>query len=125
MITTIKDGHNKQLRLFREVEGVEKALIQNIVKAIEPSYLTSLLDRNSNSLRGTVNDILAHLQTTYSRTSPQMMDNRDQALQTMVYNSIFHAVEDFSNYADLAQQPNHRQSIPPVEQNLPLQAIHH
>jgi hypothetical protein len=47
-----------------QVEGVEKALIQQIVKAIEPTYLASLPDRNSNSLRGTVNNILAHLQMT-------------------------------------------------------------
>jgi hypothetical protein len=78
MITTLKDAHNEQLRLFREVEGVEKALIQQIVKAIEPTYLASLRDRNSNSLRGTVNKILAHLQTTYGRISPQMMETKNK-----------------------------------------------
>jgi hypothetical protein len=111
MVATIKDAHNEQLRLFREVEGVEKALVQQIVKAIEPTYLASLRDRNSNSLRGTVNTILAHLQTTYGRISPQMMENREHSLRTMVYNpkfpidTIFNAVEDFSDYAELAQQP--------------------
>jgi hypothetical protein len=111
MIATLKDAHNEQLRLFREVEGVEKALIQQIVKAIEPTYLASLRDRNSNSLRGTVNDILAHMQTTYGRISPQMMEDREQELRTMTYNpkfpidTIFNAVEDFSDYAELAQQP--------------------
>jgi hypothetical protein len=80
MITTLKDAHNEQLRLFREVEGVEKALIQQIVKAIKPTYLASLRDRNSNSLRGTVNDVLAHMQTTYGRISPQMMEDREQEL---------------------------------------------
>jgi hypothetical protein len=109
MIATLKDAHNEQLRLFREV--VEKALIQQIVKAIEPTYLASLRDRNSNSLRGTVNEILAHLQTTYGHISPQMMEDREQELITMVYNpkfpidTIFNAVEDFSDYAELAQHP--------------------
>jgi hypothetical protein len=111
MIATLKDTHNEQLRLYREVEGIEKGLIQQIVKAIEPTYLASLRNRNSNSLRGTVNKILAHLQTTYGCISPQMMKNREQELRTMVYNrkfpihTIFNAVEDFLDYAELAQQP--------------------
>jgi hypothetical protein len=111
MIATLKDAHNEQLRLFREVKGVEKALIQQIVKAIEPTYIAPLCDCNSNSLRGTVNDILAHLQTTYGHISPQMMESREQELQTMVYNpkfpidTIFNAMEDFSDYAELAQHP--------------------
>jgi hypothetical protein len=111
MIATLKDAHNEQLRLFREVEGVKKALIQQTVKAIEPTYLASLRDHNSNSFRGTVNDILAHLRTTDGHISPQMMENQEQELRTMVYNpkfpigTIFNAVEDSSNYAELAQQP--------------------
>jgi hypothetical protein len=84
MIAKLKDEQNKQLRLFREVEGVEKALIQQIVKAIEPTYLVSLRDRNNNSLWSTVNEILAHLQTTYGRISPQMMENQEQELRAMV-----------------------------------------
>jgi hypothetical protein len=40
-----------------------------------------------------------------------MMENREQELRTMVYNpkfpidTIFNAVEDFTDYAELAQQP--------------------
>jgi hypothetical protein len=65
----------------------------------------------NNLLLLTVNEILAHLQTTYGRISPQMMENRAQELGTMVYNPkfpidiIFNAVEDFADYAELVQQP--------------------
>jgi hypothetical protein len=41
MITATKEAHFEQLRLFREVQGVEKALIQQVVKAINPSYLAT------------------------------------------------------------------------------------
>ena len=34
MSTVLRDAHHEQLRLFREVQGVEKALIQQIVQAV-------------------------------------------------------------------------------------------
>jgi hypothetical protein len=64
MATAMKDAHVKQIRLFREVQGIEKALIQQIVQAVEAPYLMlALRERSSNSLRGTVTEILEHLQT--------------------------------------------------------------
>lgn len=111
IIATRKDAHTEQHRLFREVTGVEKALIQQIVKAVDAPYLAALRDRNSNSLRGTVYQILEHLQTVYGKISPQMLENKEQELRTMVYNAkfpiemVFNAIEEFVDYAELAQQP--------------------
>ena len=34
----LHEHHKEQLRLFREVEGVEKALIQQIIKSVEAPY---------------------------------------------------------------------------------------
>ena len=48
MITARKEEHKEFLRLFREVQGVEKSLIQQIVKAVEPTYLAALGNRSSN-----------------------------------------------------------------------------
>jgi hypothetical protein len=76
MATAMKEAHIEQIRLFREVQGVEKALIQQIVQAVEAPYLMALRERSSNSLRGTVTQILEHLQTIYGRVSPQMLEDR-------------------------------------------------
>jgi hypothetical protein len=45
MVTAMKDAHREQLCLFREVQGVEKAVIQQIVKAVEAPYLAAIRDR--------------------------------------------------------------------------------
>jgi hypothetical protein len=93
------------------VQGVEKALIQQLVQAVEAPYLASLRDRISNSLRGTVYQVLEHLQTNYGRVSPQMLEDREQELRTMTYNTkypidtVFNAVEDYVDYAELGNQP--------------------
>jgi hypothetical protein len=63
MATVLKEAHHEQLRLFREVQGVEKALIQELVQTIGAMYLSSIRNRATNSLQGTVYQVLDHLQT--------------------------------------------------------------
>ena len=76
MATVMKEAYLEHLRLFREVQGVDKALIQQIVQTVEtPYYLASICDRSSNSLCGTVHQVLEHLQTVYGRVSPQMLED--------------------------------------------------
>ena len=110
MALVLKEAHQENIRIFREVQGVEKALIQQIVQAVEAPYLASIRDRTSNSLRGTVYAILAHLQGMYGRVSPQMLEDRDNELRSMVYNTqlpidtVFNAVEDYVDFAFLGDQ---------------------
>jgi hypothetical protein len=80
MATVMKEAYQERIRLFREVQGVEKALMQQIVQAVEAPYLSSIPDRDSNSLQGAVCDILTYLQEVYGRVSPQMLENRDNDL---------------------------------------------
>jgi hypothetical protein len=110
MATVMKEAHQERIRLFREVQGVEKALMQQIVQAVEAPYLSSIRDRDSNSLRGAVHDILTCLQEVYGRVSPQMLEDRDNDLHSMVCNPqqpidvVFNAVEDYVDFADLGHQ---------------------
>jgi hypothetical protein len=110
MSTVLREAHQENLRLFREVQGVEKALVQQIVKAVDSPFLAAIRDRTSNSLTGTVYDILQYLQDTHGRVSPQMIDDREQELRNMNYNTahpidtIFNTVEDFVEYASLGHQ---------------------
>ena len=97
---TMKNAHHEQLRLFREVQGVEKALIQQLVKAVDAPYLIAIRDRTSNSLTGTIHQILDHLQQVYGRVSPQMLEDREQELKNLTYNpkhpidTVFNVVDD-------------------------------
>jgi hypothetical protein len=53
MATAMKEAHIEQICLFCEVQGVEKAFIQQIVQAVDAPYLMALRERSSNSLWGT------------------------------------------------------------------------
>jgi len=114
----LREHHKEQLRLFREVEGVEKALIQQIIKSVEALYLAAVRDHVSNSLTGTVQQILDYLQTAYGQISPQMLEDSEQELRNLSYNPrlsidvVFNAVEDYIDFAELILQPmSQRQTI--------------
>jgi hypothetical protein len=106
---TLKELHKERLRLFREVEGVEKALIQQIVKAVRPEYLNALRNRNTNAICGPVWNIIDHLSTTYGRVTAQMFDDKSEELRRLTYNpnepidNIFTAVDDLADFAELAR----------------------
>jgi hypothetical protein len=112
MATTLKEAHQEATRLFREIQGVEAALIQQIIKAVDPAYLLALRDRISNSLNGrTVSEIFEHLRSTYGRVSIQMLDDRAEELRKTEYDPpqaidiVFTTVDDFINLSALGRQP--------------------
>jgi len=72
----LHEHHKEQFRLFREVKGVEKALIQQIIKSVEAPYLAAIRDCVSNSLTGTVSKFW----TTYR---PHMAKSRHKCLKTV------------------------------------------
>ena len=47
-----------EIRLFREVTDVEKAVVKQIVEAIEPKYMKTLRERRTNTISRTVAQVL-------------------------------------------------------------------
>ena len=70
-ISAAKDAYDEQLRLFREVEGIENAIRQQIVAAVEPKYISSLRNRSTNSIGASIPDIIEHLYDNYGQITPQ------------------------------------------------------
>ena len=100
MTTTLREQHKEDIHLFKEVKGVEKALIQNIVKTVRPEYLNALRNRNTTSITGTVYNIIDHISMTYGRVTAQMFDAMEEEVRKMTYNptrpidNIFTAIDD-------------------------------
>jgi hypothetical protein len=118
MATALRDQHAEAVRLFREYNGVEKALKQQIRKAVDQSYLLAIHDRTSNSLSGTVHTILDYLQVTYGKVSDGMLEEKEYQFKGLGYQAhmpvdiVFNAVEDLLEYASMAQQPfSDRQAV--------------
>jgi hypothetical protein len=111
MSTTMKEQHNEQVRMFREVMGVEKALRQQIVAAVEGDFLAALRNRHSNAITDSISDVLAYLFNTYGKVNPQMLSDEEDRVKQTVYDpklpidSVFNAVEDLLDFSTSAGTP--------------------
>ena len=111
MTSVLRNEYVEKTRLFREVTGVEKALKQQILKTIEQEWLLAITDRNTQSLTGTISQILDFLFDTYGFVSTAMLETKAMHLRDLDYHPrqpvdiVFNAVEDLSDYAEMANSP--------------------
>ncbi len=103
--------HKERIRVFREVQGVNQALHQQIATAIEPRYLEAIRNTATGRIALPVRDILRHLYSVYGRVTPQKLQDRENAVQQMIYDpvnpidGIFTAVNELVQYAAAANSP--------------------
>ena len=113
MATVLREQHVEDVRIFRETTGVEKALKQQIVKAVEQQWLLPITNRHSQSLTGTIAQILEFLFDTYGYVSTSMLENKENEFREMDYHPrqpvdiIFNIIEDLVDYAEMANALNY------------------
>ena len=106
---TAARAHTEALRVFYEVRGVEQALIQQIIAAVDQQYLISLRNRTTGQFTGNVLQILQYLHQTYGRISPGQLGDFESEVVSMTYDpctpvdNVFNKVEDMMEYGELAQ----------------------
>ena len=109
MTETLRIQHKEDICLFKEVESVETALIQQFVKAVRPEFLNALCSCNTTSITGPFYNIIDHLSTTYGCATAQMFDVKEDEVRKMTYNptypmyNIFATIENIVNFAELAR----------------------
>ena len=61
--------YKEQIRVFRKVTGVENALKQQLTHAVDSAFLDTIHDPVTFVLKGTINDNLVFLFTTYGKVT--------------------------------------------------------
>ena len=111
MARTLKEQHTERLRVFKETTGVETALKQQVVAAVEPQYLEVLRDTMTGKLNSMIADVIKHLFDVYGRVTPQTLFEQEQKVHQMIYDpqhlidGIFTAIDELANYAEAASMP--------------------
>ena len=67
----MKRQYDEILRVFHKTRGVERALIQKIVLAVEAKYITAMRNRTTGQLTGTLFMLIYYLIVTYGKISPR------------------------------------------------------
>ena len=110
-IAQARDEHAEATRVFREVIGVERAIRQQLVTAIEPKYLHALRSPGTNKLAQTIPEIFAHLFSTYGDVTPQDLRELTARVEGLIYppqepvDTIFGEIDDLATIANYAKAP--------------------
>ena len=68
--SNMRISQTDEVHIFREVTGVEQALVQHIFSNVKEAYLVNICNRTTNSINDTVADVLPHPQDTYVQLMP-------------------------------------------------------
>ena len=97
--------HTKEVRLFREVTGVEQSLVQQFFVTVEEAYLLYICNRTTNSINDTVTGVLTHLQENYGQFMPNELLEREDIVKKTIYNprnsiaTVISAVKELLGFA--------------------------
>ena len=78
-------AHTKEVRLFQEVTGVKKSLVQQIVGTVEEVYLVYIHNHTTKSINNTVVDELTCLQYSYIPLMPHKLLECKDIIKKMTY----------------------------------------
>ena len=110
-ITQRRAEHAERVRVFKEVIGVEHAIIQQIISAIEPKYLKALCLPTTNRLNASIPAIFTHLFTNYGDISPSQLRTLTDQVQNMQFHpqepvdTVFTAIDDLATIVEMAEAP--------------------
>ena len=109
--TRLREEHKAQIRLFRETVDVEKALIKQLVAAIEPKYIRNLRNADSNAIALPLHDVLTFLFTRYGVVNADTLMDIEDKVKTMEYNLaeplvvVFNEIEELARLGGAANNP--------------------
>ena len=95
--------------MFNECNNLEQALHQQIIRAIDDSYLTALRNRQTNTINVTIPIIIDYLFSNHGRVTPAMLHHEEKLVKEMFYDPthpidvIFNKVEDLSDLSVAAR----------------------
>ena len=98
----LRADQDEHIRVFRETLQVERALIKQIVAAVDPEYLRELRDELTNTIILPVPEILDHLITCYGQVDSEALDKEEQKMKTYLWNISDPPVHFFNKIEELA-----------------------
>ena len=110
-IEVIKAQHKEELRIYREVNGVEKAMLQMTMEAIPKMYLQLILNIDTNTFDQTMWGVMQWLLDTYGKVTISKLSEKEDMLKSTSWEAqkpvhiIFTAVKEYQDMADTATQP--------------------
>jgi hypothetical protein len=110
-ISAARDIWKDLKQTFELCQATEKALVAQLVEAIDPIYLRPLLNRATGQYTTSIRAVMTHLFTTHGKITPQQVKTREQAVCAMHYDItqpvdvVFNTIEDLADLAEHSNSP--------------------
>ena len=107
MNSNMRIKHTEAACLFREVTGIDQALIQHIITTVEENYTTDTYNWTKILTNDTVAYVLTHLQDNYVQIMPQKLLDCKEMVKKTIYHlhepiaSVFSVVKELLELADI------------------------
>ena len=109
--TNLREQYNEEIRLFREANQVESALIKQLADALPPHYLKKYRNQYSNKISTPIRTILAELFKTYGAITEEQLSDKEATLKSHIFDiaqplvELFNSVEELQEIATASESP--------------------
>ena len=107
----MQQRHQEQLRKYNEYENVEKALIKQLVAAVDRTYIKCFENHLTGSITANIPTILAHLFRNYGRVTSEQLAKEEEKVNTYYWpptdppDVLFNMIEELAVTAEAASLP--------------------
>ena len=107
----LKEAHKEAKKLYYECKNVEKALQRHIQDAVEPKYLESLVNEDTQLIQEDISFVLEYLFDTYGKIPSEEVKQKEAELRAMVFNPadpmilLYNPVEKLEKMGEAAGIP--------------------
>jgi hypothetical protein len=113
-------AHSTSNSRFEICQATEKALVAQIVEAVDPIYIRALLNRATGQYSSSIRAVVTHLFTTHGKIMPQQVKAKEQEAYGMHYIILQPVDTVFNNINDLSDLEEHANSPMSAQQQIDL-----
>ena len=109
VVTATQSQHSEALRLYNEYNNVGQALRQQIVRAVDESYLLPLHNRQTNTILVPIFQVIRFLFVNHGKVTPSKLMEEELQVKSYVYipaqpiDVLFNKIEDLLDLSVAAQ----------------------
>ena len=109
--TRLTDYHKQEILNFRETVNVEKAMVKQVVHAIDAQYLDTLRNTTTDCIDAPILTILNHLFTKYGKVDADTLALKEKNVREHQYNvqdplvTIYKEIEDLEQLGKASNNP--------------------
>ena len=109
--TRLRSEYDESKILWREVVDIERAIIKQLVKAIEPKYLKALRNSTTNVINKSIPEIFRYLFKKFGSIDSEQLMTEERTVRDMVYSlqdplvTLYDAIEELERLGQAADNP--------------------